>query len=130
MSPEISERSFEEGIINTLVSGKVDGVSTDHIADAASTYGWFIPGGYHRRTSADYDKDLCLIPQDVLDFILATQPQEWSRLKEYYGADVKKRFLQRLSHEIERRGTLDVLRNGIKDAGCKFKLAYFSHRAA
>ena len=61
----------------------------------------------------------------MLDFILATQPQEWSRLKEYYGADVKTRFLQRLSHEIERRGTLDVLRNGIKDAGCKFKLAYF-----
>ena len=35
MNPEISERSFEEAIVNTLLSGKVNGVSTDHIADAA-----------------------------------------------------------------------------------------------
>ena len=125
MSIEISERSFEEAIANTLVTGRADGTPTGRIADATSGYGEFILGGYHLRTSTDYDSDLCLIPQDTLDFILATQPKEWGRLKEYYGQDVKKRFLQRLSHEIERRGTLDVLRNGIKDAGCKFRLAYF-----
>ena len=34
-------------------------------------------------------------------------------------------FLQRLAAEIEQRGALDVLRNGIKDSGCKFQLAYF-----
>ena len=34
-------------------------------------------------------------------------------------------FLKRLAAEIERRGALDVLRNGIKDSGCKFRLAYF-----
>lgn len=56
---------------------------------------------------------------------LRLSPRNGGRLKEHYGEDVKKRSLQRLSHEIERRGTLDVLRNGIKDAGCKFKLAYF-----
>jgi len=125
MTIDISERSFEQAIANTLVTGRADGTSTDRIADATTGYGEFIPGGYQLRKSTDYDRDLCLIPQDRLDFILATQPKEWSRLKEYYGADVKKRFLQRLSHEIERRGTLDVLRNGIKDAGCKFRLAYF-----
>ena len=32
---------------------------------------------------------------------------------------------KRLAAEIERRGALDVLRNGIKDSGCKFRLAYF-----
>ncbi|MGH7469669.1 MAG: type I restriction endonuclease subunit R, partial [Longimicrobiales bacterium] len=31
----------------------------------------------------------------------------------------------RLASEIERRGALDVLRQGIKDSGCKFRLAYF-----
>ena len=30
-----------------------------------------------------------------------------------------------VSREITRRGTLDVLRKGVKDAGCKFDLAYF-----
>ncbi|MBI4768978.1 MAG: putative DNA binding domain-containing protein, partial [Chloroflexi bacterium] len=43
----------------------------------------------------------------------------------HYGADVNDRFLKRLSREVERRGALDVLRNGVKDAGVKFQLAYF-----
>ncbi len=61
----------------------------------------------------------------VLDFIYATQPKEWEKLKQQHGADVKPRFLQRLASEIAKRGTLDVLRKGIKDQGCKFRLAYF-----
>ncbi|MBC7084649.1 MAG: type I restriction endonuclease subunit R, partial [Firmicutes bacterium] len=66
-----------------------------------------------------------LIPRDVVDFVVATQPKEWARLKQHHGAEVKERFLKRLASEIERRGALDVLRNGIKDSGCKFRLAYF-----
>ncbi|HAM57915.1 MAG TPA: type I restriction endonuclease subunit R, partial [Candidatus Rokubacteria bacterium] len=38
---------------------------------------------------------------------------------------MKEQFLKRLADEIERRGALEVLRQGIKDSGCKFKLAYF-----
>ena len=38
---------------------------------------------------------------------------------------MKPRFLGRLSREIGRRGALEVLRNGVKDSGCKFRLAYF-----
>ncbi len=64
-------------------------------------------------------------PRDVLDFVYATQPKEWEKLKAHHGADVKARFLQRLASEIAKRGTLDVLRQGIKDSGCKFQLAYF-----
>ena len=45
--------------------------------------------------------------------------------KQQHGADVKTQFLQRLASEIAKRGTLDVLRKGIKDSGCKFQLAYF-----
>jgi hypothetical protein len=52
----------------------------------------------------------------AIDFILATQPKVWERLKQHHGSEVKERFLKRLSSEIERRGTLDVLRNGIKDS--------------
>ncbi len=65
-----------------------------------------------------------MIPDDVLDFIYITQPKEWNRLKERYGEDVKGRFLQRLAREVERRGTLDVLRNGVRDMGCRFELAF------
>ena len=38
---------------------------------------------------------------------------------------VREQFLRRLASEIERRGALDVLRSGLKDSGCKFRLAYF-----
>jgi len=61
----------------------------------------------------------------VIDFITATQPREWEKLKQHHGAQVKERFLARLTREVERRGTLEVLRRGIKDWGCKFRLAYF-----
>jgi type I restriction enzyme R subunit len=57
--------------------------------------------------------------------VLATQPKEWEKLSQHHGAAVKERFLARLAAEITRRGVLDVLRNGIKDSGCKFRLAYF-----
>jgi len=84
-----------------------------------------VSGGYHRREPEEYDRQLCLIPRDVLDFVYATQAKEWTRLKQHHRDEVKDRFLQRLSREIESRGALDVLRNGIKDSGCKFNLAYF-----
>ena len=80
---------------------------------------------YLRRRPEDYDRGLCLIPTDVLDFLLATQPREWERLKQHHGSEVKPRFLGRLSREIGRRGGLDVLRHGVKDMGCRFRLAYF-----
>src|SRR5262249_2060170 len=66
-----------------------------------------------------------LIPRDVVDFVLATQPKKWRRLSEHYGAAVKERLVRRVASEIERRGALDVLRNGIRDSGGKFQFAYF-----
>ena len=47
------------------------------------------------------------------------------KAQQHHGADIKPRFLGYLSREITRRGALDVLRKGIKDSGCKFRLAYF-----
>ena len=88
-------------------------------------YGDTPPGGYRKRRPEDYDRALCLLPRDVVDFVLATQPKEWKKLEQHHGAAVREQFLKRLAAEIERRGALDVLRNGIKDSGCKFQLAYF-----
>ncbi|MGH7803431.1 MAG: type I restriction endonuclease subunit R, partial [Candidatus Binatia bacterium] len=66
-----------------------------------------------------------LLPRDVVDFVLATQPKEWKKLEQHHGTAIREQFLERLAAEVERRGALDVLRNGIKDSGCKFRLAYF-----
>ena len=127
MSPEVSERILEVAIEETLLQGGPNGQArrAPAVGEAPARYGEYVPGGYLKRLAEDYDRSLCLIPRDVIDFILATQPKEWQRLKEHHGVVVRERFLKRLSLEIERRGALDVLRNGVKDSGCKFKLAYF-----
>ena len=85
----------------------------------------FKPGGYHRRSSSEFDRERCLIACDVTDFIIATQPKSWKRLQSLRGADYRERFLDHLALQLKRRGVVDVLRNGIKDHGIKFHLAYF-----
>ncbi len=128
MSPEVSERAFEAAIECALLRHGPDACSGDVAAvrESPPAYGDEpAPGGYRRRQPEDYDRGLCLIPTDVLDFLLATQPKVWEQLKQHHGTEVKPRFLGRLSREIARRGALDVLRNGVKDSGCKFRLAYF-----
>ena len=125
----VSERAFEDTIEGTLLLGGPDEVAAGatEVRERSEPFGYdgMQPGGYHRRRAEDYDRELCLLPNDVVDFVLATQPKEWEKLSQHYGAQVKDRFLRRLSSEIERRGALDVLRNGVKDMGCSFRLAWF-----
>ena len=104
MPLDLSEKAFEAQIEHVLRNGH----------------------GYQKRDSGDYDRDLCLIPQDVLDFVSATQPAAWNQLRAIYQAEAESRFLSRLAGEIARRGTLDVLRKGLKDGGQRFQLVYFA----
>ena len=61
----------------------------------------------------------------MINFIRTTQPKEFQNLQAQYGAETEQKLLARLSREITKRGTLDVLRKGIKDRGVKFVFAYF-----
>ena len=119
MNVEVTERAFEDAIEAALLQ------RDSMVAEERGSYVHMPSGGYLKRGTEDYDKTLCLIAHDVLDFVLATQPREWKRLSEHHGTMVEEQFLKRLASEIGRRGALDVLRNGIRDMGCKFQLAYF-----
>jgi type I restriction enzyme R subunit len=127
MSPEISERSFEEAIECGLLQYGPDAClgASDSVREPSPPYGEMPPGGYRKRRPEEYDRTLCLLPRDAVDFVLATQPKEWKKLEQHHGAGVREQFLKRLSLETQRRGVLEVLRNGLKDSGCKFQLAYF-----
>ena len=81
--------------------------------------------GYRSLQSTDYDKSLCLIPNETLQFIQNTQPREYQKLGRQYGTDTPVKLRDRVSREIGRRGLLDVLRKGIRDRGCHFNLTYF-----
>ena len=81
--------------------------------------------GYRSLQSSHYNKSLSLIPSETLRFIQLTQLTEYQKLERQYGADTPDKFLDRVSREIKNRGVLDVLRKGVKDRGCDFKLTYF-----
>jgi len=121
---DISEKNFEATIEEALLAGGPDALPVA-VATVREVAGDFTPGGYLRRSQQDYDRALCLIPRDVLAFIYATQPKEWDKFQKLHGTDAKDRLLKRLASEIDKRGTLDVLRKGIKSDGCKFQLTYF-----
>ena len=71
MSPEATERAFEAAVEEALLAGGPQGTEdTPIVHESSPSYGVdFTPGGYHRRTSDDYDRAHCLIPRDVIDFI-------------------------------------------------------------
>ena len=66
------------------------------------------------------------MPGDVLDFVLATQPKEWQKLSQHYGARGEGTVSQALVvPRSSATGALSVLRGGVKDMGCTFRLAFF-----
>ena len=126
MSVEVSERAFEAAIERELLAFGPDACTDgEGVGEAVEPYGEFPPGGYLRRASSDYDPELCLLPEDALSFVLATQPREWQKWVQHHGTSAREAFLRRLSSEVQRRGVLAVLRKGFKDSGCRFRLAYF-----
>ncbi len=126
---KVNEKNFESTIACTLLAGGPDACDGFRVArEPPPRYGAEAPyglGGYLKRSSADYDEALCLDPEMTIAFIQATQPKQWSKLRRQYGDEARRRFLHRLSQEIEKRGTLDVVRNGVRDRGAKIRLAYF-----
>ncbi|REE95974.1 type I restriction endonuclease subunit R [Thermomonospora umbrina] len=72
-----------------------------------------------------YDKELALDPHNLATFVKSTQPKAWERLEAAYGADPAGPFVKLVAREIDARGALDVLRQGVKDKGVRVRLAYF-----
>ena len=80
--------------------------------------------GYTERSPEDYDKKLCLDAEQLVAFLKESQPEEWEKFAEQYD-EPETQIVQRVSDEVERRGTLDVIRGEVADRGARFHLAYF-----
>ena len=78
-----------------------------------------------RKTAGRYDVANCLDVDLLLEFLTATQPAAWQQLLDQHGTALRQKFLDRLTKQRKRHGTLHLLRNGIKDYGVYFDLAYF-----
>lgn len=83
-------------------------------------------GEYTEKTSAVYNKDLCLIEEDAIAFIKETQLEDYKKLQDQYHTDTDRKIVENLAKSIHTNKTLQVLREGtIKDRGVKLQMAYF-----
>lgn len=121
MPIDTSEEQFEATIERVLTGGSDEA----QVREPTASYGRFETGGYRSGDPSEYNRERCLVPSDLFDFLVSTQPKTWKRFKSHHGDNARPRFMQRLSRKIGERGTLDILRKGVKINGCKFKLVYF-----
>ena len=85
--------------------------------------------GYESLPFNLYNRDTCLITDDLIGFIKSTQPDQWKKLTEIYDSDVESKIIQRVTSEISKRGVIDVLRNKIVDRGVYLDLVYFQPKS-
>ena len=95
----------------------------DHIEESLNSSGW------SSLPYSSYDRDLCLIVDEVLSFIMDSQEKDYEKLKLQYGSDTDRKLTKRISDEISKRGIVDVLRKGVKDLGSHFQLVYFEPKS-
>jgi type I restriction enzyme, R subunit len=96
---------------------------------------WLRHHGYHASKNdkeqtdpRDFDAILGLDRPELFTFIGATQHDAWAEIIRRRGGEAgaaQAKFLQRLADELDRRGTVDVLRHGVVDQGVTIRLAYF-----
>lgn len=88
--------------------------------------GWL----YAEGDAEGYDRARALFPADVLAWVQATQPKAWEALAKSHGAAAQTVLLDRLRHQMDQRGTLDVLRHGIEVVGLRQPVSLAQFRPA
>ena len=86
--------------------------------------------GYQSRHYSEYDRSLGLIREDLVGFIRGSQPENWRRFENIYGADeAEEKLLARVSKSISSRGIVEFLRNPIVDRGVYFNPCFFKPKS-
>lgn len=81
-------------------------------------------GGYLKGDPKNFDPRLGFDCSELFAFLKATQLKEWAKLEKSYGGEVEAKVSAYLRAEINRKGTIEVLRHGIVDRGAKLTLAF------
>ena len=76
-----------------------------------------------------YDRSLCLVVSELVEFLKISQPKSWERFQEYYGSESEPRISTIISDQVSKRGVLEVLRSKVKDRGIHFDLVYFQPKS-
>ena len=95
----------------------------DEIVDYLGSHGWL----YTKDDAKAYDRVRALFPADLVEWVKGTQPDAWDGLTKNHGTKAEEALLKRVREQMDTRGTLDVIRNGVDMVGLKksIKLAEF-----
>ena len=121
MTTDTSERGLERLICKTLTGHPCDPPSSGTVAEPAAGYGGV---GWSCGNPHDYDRTYCVDLVQLAAFLNDTQPEAADSLALSGNSPTRQQFLARLQREISKRGTIDVLRNGLKHQSLELDLFY------
>jgi type I restriction enzyme R subunit len=120
MRTDTSERGLERLICTALVGHPCDATPPGELHDRPAAYGV----GWIMGFPEDYDREYCVDLAQFSCFLDETQPEIAGSLDLETDGPVRRKFLARLQGEISRRGTIDLLRNGLKHGAHHIDLFY------
>jgi type I restriction enzyme R subunit len=122
MTTDISERGLERLICTALTGSPCDrgAGSAGTVSERQATYGV----GWTCGAPEDYDREYCVDLAQLSAFLRETQPEAAESLDLCQDVPTRRKFLARLQGEITKRGTIDVLRHGIKHGPHQLDLFY------
>lgn len=121
MVTDTSEHGLERLICTALAGNPCDPPRSGTVGEPAASYGGagWSPGNPH-----DYDREYCVDLVQLSAFLRETQPEVAESLALNGDGPTRRKFLARLQGEISKRGTIDVLRHGIKHGAHDLDLFY------
>jgi type I restriction enzyme R subunit len=93
-------------------------VATETAVPVAGGTGWLLGDAGH------YDREYCVDLVQLRGFLMATQEDVLESLQLDTDGPTRRKFVARLQGEIAKRGTIDVLRHGIKHGPHQIDLFY------
>ena len=120
MTTDTSERGLESFICTMLTGADCEPMRSGVSRERPAGYG----AGWMCGDPHDYDRDYCADLAQLSAFLHATQPNAAESLALGQDGPTRQKFLARLQGEVAKRGTIDVLRNGIKHGPHQIDLFY------
>ena len=121
MTTDTSERGLERLICTALAGHPCEPPVAGTVAEPPADYGGV---GWSGGNPHDYDREYCVDLVQLSAFLRATQPKAAESLGLSEDGPTRRKFLARLQGEISKRGTIDVLRHGIKHGAHDLALFY------
>ena len=120
MTSDTSERGLERLICKALTGHPCDPPLADELRERPAIYG----AGWIGGAPEDCDREYCVDLAQISAFLRETQPETAEALDLSRDGPARRKFLARLQGEISKRGTIDVLRHGIKHGPHHLDLFY------